>query len=113
MDNNTRFIVILICGVPGVGKTYLTNKLNSKLNTIDTKTVPIIFDQIFIQSFDNKEKFDLLKFKESRIKFFEKFRLVVNDMIDNSKQTNIIILDDNFYFKSMRKPFYKFALNHM
>lgn len=116
MDNNIvnphRIVILMVCGVPGVGKTYLSNKLINQFKTKENiKSFYFNFDEIFVKdSFnDQNNKFDLLKFKASRIKLFEKFKLKMNDLFENSKDTSILIIDDNFYFKSMRKPYFKFA----
>jgi tRNA uridine 5-carbamoylmethylation protein Kti12 len=96
--------IILICGIPGVGKSSFTKLLK----TILTKeycweATSISFDNIFI----NNSKIDLTKYNDSRLQFYNSFKNKLKENIDNSESPFFMLLDDNFYFRSMRKPFYK------
>lgn len=172
-----EIFVILLCGVPGVGKSYFTEIFQNKFkNEEDLKTknnmlnqsqkkhfsnfVHIInFDKLLHEkfnhnhslknyieynsessqelefqnnSFNYEKKFDLEfilnNFRNSRKEYFELFQNKIEELIkndfncydnDNNNQFELnyletskrhfIVLDDNFYFKSMRKPFFKYC----
>jgi len=70
-------------------------------------------------NYDFKYNFESEIYHNSREEFFEIYKLKIvqylNDFVyfkDNKKSRKLfIIVDDNFYYKSMRKPFYKFLKN--
>ena len=64
---NSTF-VILLCGIPGSGKSYLANKLWEYYTKVKNyKTILINFDEIFINKSKNNDKLDLEKFKEETL----------------------------------------------
>ena len=94
--------VILLCGVPGVGKTYFTkileekfyytkDKINSELNIIKFN-----FDELFLKNSilfpnsntniieaENKFKLNLTNFKKIRKDYFNNFKDKIEEIIQN------------------------------
>jgi len=89
------------------------------INTSITNTENNINTDIL--SYDNQMKIilDLSKYKPKRKEFLEKYIEKAQEIINNRKIKNIsnkiikyvFIIDDNFYLKSMKKPFFKFCRN--
>uniref|UniRef100_A0A0K0FL43 L-seryl-tRNA(Sec) kinase (inferred by orthology to a human protein) n=1 Tax=Strongyloides venezuelensis TaxID=75913 RepID=A0A0K0FL43_STRVS len=88
--------LFLICGIPGSGKSYFCNLLIAKINNIKYYS----FDD-FIQTNSQFRNDDC---RNNRIKW-ENY---VKKDIEES-EFDMVIVEDNFWFKSMRKPFVKFA----
>jgi tRNA uridine 5-carbamoylmethylation protein Kti12 len=167
--SNKEIFVILLCGIPGVGKTYFTQILKNKFENEEVlknkdnfftenhneKVYNFLhilnFDKILLEKFnqDNisqncknqneysyeedcerkkillEQKFDLgfilNNFKNCRKELFERFKNKIDEVINRRSSVSnkdfilgqseryFIILDDNFYFKSMRKPFFKYC----
>jgi tRNA uridine 5-carbamoylmethylation protein Kti12 len=100
-DNNIN--VILICGIPGVGKSTCADKLRTCLLQKDFKIETLNFDKIFLKD----SKIDLSIYNQSRLQLFNTFKTIIHKYLNTSEKL-FILLDDNFYFRSMRKPYYKF-----
>lgn len=57
------------------------------------------------------ETFDIQIWKKTRIQMFEKVeKLLENKSQKKIEKSLIILIDDNMYYKSMRKTFFKLAL---
>lgn len=117
LNNLPKINVILICGIPGAGKTYLTNLIKNKIEdeillkeklNVENLSFDELFlnDQINLHGSETKFELDLTKYNKVRKDYFNCYINTV-DQIKNSNKKHILLLDDNFHFKSMRKPFYK------
>ena len=100
LDKNNIFI-ILIGGIPAIGKSYLSSKILSEYKDIyDIKYLN--FDLI-----ENINKDNYLQYQQMRNDYLLKIKEILNDTnIDSGSKPLIIILDDNFFLKSMRKKIY-------
>ena len=149
-DNSLHKInIILICGIPGAGKSYLISNFLSYLKKLNYNTISLSFDNIFFdhalnnnvsdanssninydsninnnRSKDIKDNIlDFEKWKESQIMFKDKFKEDATALLNSiknidekdgkdSKETYFIV-EDNFFYKSFRKPFYNFVKEHI
>ena len=100
LDKNNIFI-ILIGGIPAIGKSYLSFKILSEYKDIyDIKYLN--FDLI-----ENINKDNYLQYQQMRNDYLLKIKELLNNTnIDNNSKPLVIILDDNFFLKSMRKKIY-------
>jgi len=100
LDKNNIFI-ILIGGIPAIGKSYLSSKILSEYKDIyDIKYLN--FDLI-----ENINKDNYLQYQQMRNDYLLKIKEIFNDPnINNNSKPLMIILDDNFFLKSMRKKIY-------
>ena len=106
-SNEKNVFIILIGGIPGIGKTYLANKIISEYKDIyDIKYLN--FDLI-----ENINKDNYLQYQQMRNDYLLKMQEILNTIDDISKDNNslLIILDDNFFLKSMRKKIYNAILD--
>ena len=106
-SNEKNVFIILIGGIPGIGKTYLANKIISEYKDIyDIKYLN--FDLI-----ENINKDNYLQYQQMRNDYLLKIQEILNTIDDISKDNNslLIILDDNFFLKSMRKKIYNAILD--
>ena len=100
LDKNNIFI-ILIGGIPGIGKSYLSFKILSEYKDIyDIKYLN--FDLI-----ENINKDNYLQYQQMRNDYLLKIKELLNNTnIDNNSKPLVIILDDNFFQKSIKKKIY-------
>ena len=106
-SNEKNVFILLIGGIPGIGKTYLANKIISEYKDIyDIKYLN--FDLI-----ENINKDNYLQYQQMRNDYLLKIQEILNTIDDISKDNNslLIILDDNFFLKSMRKKIYNAILD--
>ena len=123
-DETNKIYVILTCGIPASGKStftsnfskYITSKEPHQSFQVDNITIieyDSITESIFIeankdnkhQNKNNTEKI-LEAWKSSRIKAFEELEDKLSKL-ESTNQTNVILLDDNFYLRSMRRELYR------
>lgn len=99
--NEQNIIILLIGGIPGVGKSYLSNKII--LEYKDMYEIKYLnFDLI-----ENINKDNYLQYQQMR----NDYLLKIQEMLDKQikfveNKSLLIILDDNFFLKSMRKKIY-------
>ena len=91
LDKNNIFI-ILIGGIPAIGKSYLSFKILSEYKDIyDIKYLN--FDLI-----ENINKDNYLQYQQMRNDYLLKIKELLNNTnIDNNSKPLVIILDDNFF----------------
>lgn len=104
--NKIKIYTILICGIPGIGKSYFCQKFMDYLKGDEKNNnfVYLSFDAIEQISEDNFSKYQEMRddynnnYKQNIIKY-------INN--PNSAPNFFLLLDDNFYLKSMRKKIYQ------
>ena len=105
METNIKSIfLLLIGGVPGIGKSFLSTKILMEYK--DEYEIKYL-------NFDNEEninKENYLQYQQMRNDYLLKVKETFND-INNINKSLLIILDDNFFLKSMRKKIYNSFLD--
>ena len=108
MDSNKKDIfILLIGGIPGIGKSYLAHKIISEYKEIyDIKYLN--FDLL-----ENINKDNYLQYQQMRNDYLLKINEIFKDInnININNKALFIILDDNFFLKSMRKKIYNAILD--
>jgi tRNA uridine 5-carbamoylmethylation protein Kti12 len=99
-----RMPVVLVCGLPGSGKSTVCANLQV-FNF--TEIIRIEFDQIERSLREHADKFDPCIWRRARRIVHEK----VSELRSNPEI--LILLDDNFYYKSMRKKFQPNGIIHL
>ena len=96
-----EIFIVLIGGVPGVGKSFLSRKICEEYrNSFDIKYLN--FDKI-----ENINKDNYLQYQQMRNDYLLKIKEIFNEINnDINNKSLLIILDDNFFLKSMRKKIY-------
>ena len=96
-----EIFIVLISGVPGVGKSFLSRKICEEYrNSFDIKYLN--FDKI-----ENINKDNYLQYQQMRNDYLLKIKEIFNEINnDINNKSLLIILDDNFFLKSMRKKIY-------
>ena len=101
MESDIRTIfIILIGGIPGIGKSFLSNKI-----CVECKD---LFDIKYL-NFDNEEninKDNYLQYQQMRDDYLLKIKDIFADIKNINNKSLLVILDDNFFLKSMRKKIY-------
>ena len=98
-DLKTIFIMI-IGGVPGVGKSFLSNKICTEYKNI-FEIKYLNFDSI-----ENINKDNYLQYQQMRNDYLVKIKEIFRDINDLDTKNLLVILDDNFFLKSMRKKIF-------
>lgn len=82
---------VLLVGIPGAGKSTIARAIKDSL--VDAEVIE--FDQVELEL--NGGTFSSEKWQASREQSMKRAK---------ESTANYVILDDNFYYRSMRKPYY-------
>jgi tRNA uridine 5-carbamoylmethylation protein Kti12 len=98
-----RKTVLLLCGLPGAGKSSLSAQWAAESgDTMAVIEYDHLQDALLIDDNDNKESIDddasLQAWRQSRQKALESLEGYLT-----SERVSVILLDDNFFLRSMRK----------
>ena len=104
-----NIFILLIGGIPGIGKSYFANKISVELkDSYDIKYLN--FDLL-----ENINKDNYLQYQQMRNDYLLKIQDILNNINDTTvtilNKSLLIILDDNFFLKSMRKKIYNAILD--
>ena len=104
-----KIYLVLTVGIPGSGKSTLCSSMQSELLQKGHECYLLEFDLVEenIQKQKQAEGFDAEIWKQAR----EEIHLQVQEILSQQCTSGdiYVLLDDNFYYKSMRKPYYKLA----
>jgi len=101
----------LICGIPAIGKSFFCEKLIEEIKK--ENQLNYNFDIIYL-SFDKIENINEnnnLQFQKMRDDFLKKYKETIDFCFKNINKNYFIILDDNFFLKSMRKKIYNLLMD--
>ncbi|KAL9642728.1 hypothetical protein ABK040_009806 [Willaertia magna] len=99
--------LMLLCGLPGVGKSTLSQILKEQLSSTH-RTSLFSYDFFEDLKYENQNTFLPEIWRETRTEIELKVKELIISLkkkSHNDGKPNIIILDDNFYYKSMRQTF--------
>ena len=101
MESDLKAIFIMIIGgIPGVGKSFLSNKICTEYKNI-FEIKYLNFDSI-----ENINKDNYLQYQQMRNDYLVKIKEIFRDINDFDTKNLLVILDDNFFLKSMRKKIF-------
>ena len=107
-----KVYTFLICGIPAIGKSFFCEKLIEEIKK--ENQLNYNFEVIHL-SFDNIENINqnnYLQFQQMRDDFLKKYNETIDFCFKNINNKNFyIILDDNFFLKSMRKKIYNLLID--
>ena len=107
-----KIYTFLICGIPAIGKSFFCKKLIEEIKK--ENQLNYNFEVIHL-SFDNIENINqnnYLQFQQMRDDFLKKYNETIDFCFKNINNKNFyIILDDNFFLKSMRKKIYNLLID--
>ena len=105
-SNKKKIFLIIIGGIPGIGKSFLAERICSEYkNIFDIRYLN--FDKI-----ENINKDNYLQYQQMRNDYLLKVKEIFNSINNNCvlNKSIMIILDDNFFLKSMRKKIYNLLI---
>ena len=108
MESQVKNIfIILVGGIPGIGKSFLSNKICEIYKDL-CQIKYLNFDKV-----ENINKDNYLQYQQMRDDYLLKIKSILDDIenIVNNNKSLIVILDDNFFLKSMRKKIYNFLMD--
>jgi hypothetical protein len=101
MESDLKAIFIMIIGgVPGVGKSFLSNKICTEYKNI------FVIKYLNFDSIENINKDNYLQYQQMRNDYLVKIKEIFRDINDFDTKNLLVILDDNFFLKSMRKKIF-------
>ncbi|KAG2392651.1 hypothetical protein C9374_011376 [Naegleria lovaniensis] len=110
-----KIVVCLLYGLPASGKSSVAKLLEEKLKNLNFIVERLEYDQVLRNHQEQKNIMDFSSelWKESR-QVVEKqtIELVENYLSSQDDKSMVIILDDNFYYKSMRHEFVQICRNY-
>ena len=102
-----KIFLIIIGGIPAIGKSFLAERICSEYkNIFDIRYLN--FDKI-----ENINKDNYLQYQQMRNDYLLKVKEIFNSINNNCvlNKSIMIILDDNFFLKSMRKKIYNLLID--
>ena len=127
-DKNKHAAVVLMCGLPGSGKSTFASAMRKDINnTCGARYDPIVlvdYDEIandIVQNQTSKSAHTIVAYNETDLQAWRDSReaalsqletelrnFAENDADDTESRSNLlVILDDNFHLRSMRRDAYK------
>lgn len=102
--------LVLLCGLPASGKSTLAQALYQQYTESQHAVTYICFDALWQQMFcHSQQQFDSHEYKQAQQKMYEQ----VHEWCAIAKLKNTILLvDDNFYYTSMRHEYVQLARKH-
>ena len=104
MESQVKNIfIILIGGIPGIGKSFLSNNICEIYKDL-CQIKYLNFDKV-----ENINKDNYLQYQQMRDDYLLKIKDILDDIeniVNNNNKSTLVILDDNFFLKSMRKKIY-------
>lgn len=102
--------LVLLCGLPGSGKTTLVTALMGLAKEVDVGEVhKVSFDDEYQQQRCGISEFDPTTWHQSRHVCSRKVRKILEGILEPSFTHQIVFIDDNMYYASMRRDFYRIA----
>ena len=98
---SNEIFIVLIGGIPGIGKSFLSEKICEEYkDCFDIKYLN--FDKI-----ENINKDNYLQYQQMRNDYLLKIKEIFNEINNGiNNKSLLVILDDNFFLKSMRIKIY-------
>jgi len=106
-------LMLLLCGLPGSGKTTLSRQLARTMRTNGIPTEVLRFDLHEKKAYERSRtsKFEPESWKSAREACFRALRDVMDEEEEEEerKRHRCVILDDTMHYKSMRREAYRYA----
>ena len=108
-------LMLLLCGLPGSGKTTLSRQLAHTMRTNGIPTEVLRFDLHEKKAYERSKtsKFEPESWKSAREACFRALRDVMDEDEEEEeeerKRHRCVILDDTMHYKSMRREAYRYA----
>eukprot|EP01083_Nonionella_stella_P003904 11230_1 len=99
-------LLLILCGLPGAGKTSMCNFLKTRRRE-NFNVAHICFDDIYSEISKSESEFDPGLWKKCRRVAYERAEALLKAHRASSTDRHIIVMDDNFYFRSMRYPYFQ------
>jgi O-phosphoseryl-tRNA(Sec) kinase len=117
-EGSARAMLLVLCGLPGAGKTTLARRLASSLTDgpaqVQAEVRHCSFDSVYFGGDDGGSEaeappeFELGRWRQSRAQALAQVeRLIAESRAPTS--SSLVVVDDNMYYRSMRHQCYLIA----
>ena len=104
-DPHLGHFIVLLCGIPGSGKSSFANFLKSRSDCyFGLDCTVLCFDDDFLPNHD-----EIISTQRSYSQGREKALKSLKELCLSDSKIRLIVVDDNMYYRSMRKEVYKIA----
>jgi len=111
--NRPSPLILLLCGLPGSGKTTLSRQLAKTMRTNGIPTEVLRFDAHEKKAYEESKtsKFEPESWKRAREACFRALRDAMDEDEEDEEERKqrCVILDDTMHYKSMRREAYRYA----
>jgi len=112
--NRPSPLILLLCGLPGSGKTTLSRQLAKTMRTNGIPTEVLRFDAHEKKAYEESKtsKFEPESWKNAREACFRALRDLMDEddeEDEEERKRRCVILDDTMHYKSMRREAYRYA----
>ena len=97
-----RACLVLVCGLPGSGKTSFSRELVAQ-GGLGAEWLHVCYDEVEHAMRADRDKFDPEQWRQARVEVARRVRSMLEAP---SEESRVIVLDDNMYYRSMRKQWY-------
>lgn len=110
MGSQGAAALVILCGLPGSGKTTLATALMNLSKDLDDAAVhKLSFDDEYERQRPSADEFDPVAWHKSRHVCVEEVKQILGASVEPTCMRKVIFVDDNMYYASMRREFYKLA----
>ena len=106
-----KIYTFLICGIPAIGKSFFCKKLIEEIKKENQLNYNLEIIYLSFDKIENINENNYLQFQQMRDDFLKKYKETIDFCFKNINKNYFIILDDNFFLKSMRKKIYNLLMD--
>lgn len=105
INGQTMPTVVLLCGLPASGKSSLASKLKDQIENLAHIEYDVLEQQILAGSSNDSEEWEREAWNQVRL-------LALQELEKHLGTAEIIIMDDNFHLRGMRKQIHRLLLGY-
>jgi tRNA uridine 5-carbamoylmethylation protein Kti12 len=105
INSQTMPTVVLLCGLPASGKSSLASELKNQIENLAHIEYDVLEQQLLAGSSDDSEEWKREAWNQARL-------LALQELEKHLETAEIILMDDNFHLRGMRKKIHRLLLGY-